>query len=67
MNKNRGVAIVLALFLGGLGVHRFYIGQVFWGFVFLIFSWTFIPVIFALLDVIRWSFISQDKFQTRYA
>lgn len=65
--KNRGIAIVLALFLGGLGIHRFYVGQVAWGFVFLFFWWTFIPVFFSLIDVIRWSAMSEATFKKRYS
>lgn len=64
--KNRGIAILLALFLGGFGIHRFYVGQVAWGFIFLLFCWTFIPSVFALFDVIRWSLMTEEKFQSRY-
>lgn len=64
--KSRGIAIVLALFLGGLGIHRFYIGQVGRGFLFMIFSWTFIPAFIGLIDALRWAFMSDDSFATRY-
>ena len=65
--KNRGIAIVLALFLGGFGIHRFYIGQVAWGFMFLLFCWTFVPAFFALIDVIRYAVIGEAEFQRRYS
>ncbi len=65
--KNRGTAIVLALFLGGLGIHRFYIGQIGWGFIFMIFCWTFIPAIVAFIDAIRWAAMGEKKFQERYS
>lgn len=49
--KSKVVAGLLALFLGGLGIHRFYLGQ-WWGIFHLIFCWTFIPSIIALIEAI---------------
>lgn len=34
--KSKGLAIVLALFLGGMGIHRFYLGNIGLGFAFII-------------------------------
>jgi hypothetical protein len=34
--NHRKIAIVLAIFLGWLGAHRFYLGQIGWGVVYLI-------------------------------
>ena len=65
--KNRCIAIVLALFLGGLGIHRFYIGQVGWGFVLLLFSFTYIPVLLGIIDAIRYAYIGEAEFQRRYS
>lgn len=50
VKKNPTTAIVLALFLGGLGAHRFYLGQIGWGVVYVLFVWTFIPVLVALIE-----------------
>lgn len=41
---------LLALFLGGIGVHKFYAGYSGQGVFFLLFCWTFIPQIIALID-----------------
>ena len=41
--KDRMVAAALALFLGGLGIHKFYLGKTAQGVLYLIFSWTGIP------------------------
>ena len=41
--KNKIVAAILAILLGSLGVHKFYLGQTFKGILFLIFCWTYIP------------------------
>ena len=38
--KDTKIAILLALFLGGLGAHRFYMGQTGLGILYLVFFWT---------------------------
>lgn len=43
---------LLALFLGGFGVHKFYAGYAAQGVLYLLFFWTFIPQIIALIDAI---------------
>lgn len=45
--KNRITAALLALFLGGFGVHKFYLGQSGVGIIYLLFCWTFIPALLA--------------------
>lgn len=55
--KSKVVAGVLALLLGGFGVHRFYLGQ-WWGIFYLLFCWTFIPAIVAFIEGIV--FLVQD-------
>lgn len=46
--KSVGAAILLALFLGGIGAHKFYLGQSGLGVLYLLFCWTFIPSIIAI-------------------
>jgi len=60
----RKVAIVLAVFLGWLGVHRFYRGQVGWGLFYLFLLWFFAPlvVVIALIDAVRYLFMSDEEF-----
>ncbi len=43
---------VLALLLGGLGVHKFYAGHVGLGLLYLLFCWTGIPSVIALVEFI---------------
>ena len=50
VRKNATTAVLLALFLGGIGAHKFYLGQTGWGVVYLLFSWTFIPGIIAVIE-----------------
>ncbi len=46
--RNPSTALVLALLLGGVGGHRFYLRQWGWEVAYVLFSWTFIPVIVSL-------------------
>jgi TM2 domain-containing membrane protein YozV len=66
MHKSRGITILLAVFLGIFGAHRFYLGQIFWGFLFLLTFWTLVPIFFVLIDIIRYAFMSDKKFNKRY-
>ena len=63
-NTNRKIAIVLAIFLGWLGAHRFYLGQIGWGIAYLIVFYLFAPlaVIAGFVDAIRYLFMSDDEF-----
>jgi TM2 domain-containing membrane protein YozV len=48
--KNATTAVLLALFLGGLGAHKFYLGKVGLGILYIVFFWTFIPTFVALIE-----------------
>ena len=47
---NKVVYALLALFLGGLGAHKFYSGKTFQGILYFVFSWTFIPSFIAFIE-----------------
>lgn len=64
--KNKTTAALLAFFLGGLGVHRFYLGQPILGIIYLLLCWTFIPAIIGLIDFIVLVTYSDDKFDRKY-
>ncbi len=40
---NKVIYVLLALFLGEFGLHKFYAGKNGAGFLYLVFCWTFIP------------------------
>lgn len=65
--KNRGIAIVLALFLGGIGAHKFYLGKITQGFLYLIFSWTFVPALLSWIDIFNFAVMGEDKFHAHYS
>lgn len=44
--------VLLAIFLGGFGAHKFYAGKVFLGILYLIFFWTTIPAFIAFIEFI---------------
>ena len=50
--KSRTTAALLAFFSGGLGIHKFYLGQSTAGIFYLLFCWTFIPSIIAFIEFI---------------
>lgn len=64
--KSRTAAILLALFLGGLGAHKFYLGRPGWGVLYLIFCWTFIPSVIALIELIVYISMSDESFRSKY-
>lgn len=64
--KNKTTAALLALFLGGLGMHKFYLGKWVWGLIYLIFCWTFIPAFLGFVEAIFFFVQSEEKFQAKY-
>lgn len=50
VRKNPTTAVLLALFVGGLGIHKFYMGQTGAGVLYLVFCWTYIPAIIAFFE-----------------
>lgn len=64
--KSRGTAILLALFLGGIGAHKFYLGSTGLGVLYLLFCWTFIPGIIAFIEFLVYLFTSEENFHLKY-
>lgn len=65
--KNRITAALLALFLGGIGVHHFYLGNTLAGVIYLLFCWTFIPALVAFVEFIVFLCMSDASFAAKYA
>jgi TM2 domain-containing membrane protein YozV len=64
--KNKTTAGLLALLLGGLGAHKFYLGKWVWGLVYLIFCFTFIPAVISLIEAIIFFSMKEAEFQLKY-
>ena len=63
--KSKVAAGVLALLFGGLGVHRFYLGQ-WWGVFYLLFCWTYIPALIAIVEGIVFLLRNQERWDADY-
>lgn len=48
--KSRTTATVLALLLGGIGAHHFYLGKIGLGVLYLLFVWTLVPAMLGVLE-----------------
>ncbi len=64
--KNKVTAGLLAFFLGIFGVHRFYLGQVGKGIVYLLFCWTPIIWIISMIDFIVFLAMGEKSFNYKY-
>lgn len=57
---------MLGIFLGGLGIHKFYLGQGVQGLLYLVFCWTFIPAIIGFIEGLNYLTMSDKLFAERY-
>lgn len=64
--KSRVAAALLALLLGGFGIHKFYLARPFQGILYLLFCWTFIPAIIGFIEGIAYLCMSDIGFARRY-
>ena len=64
--KTKGLAAILALLLGGLGIHKFYLGSWGWGLIYILLVWTWIPFIVAVVEAIIYLSMSQSAFDEKY-
>lgn len=65
-NNSKIVAALLAFFLGGFGIHKFYLGQTGMGIVYLLFCWTLIPGFIAFIEGIIFLIMSDEVFNQKY-
>ena len=63
--KSRVAAGVLAILLGDIGIHKFYMGKIGMGILYLLFCWTGIPAFVGLIEGIIYLTESDEKFATR--
>lgn len=65
--KSRGLAAILAFFTGGIGLHRFYLGNWMAGFIYLVFCWTLIPTLAGWVEGVRYMLMDDVDFKARYS
>jgi TM2 domain-containing membrane protein YozV/Tfp pilus assembly protein PilE len=65
VSKDKTTAGLLAFFVGGLGIHRFYLGQ-WWGIFYFLFWGTFIPSIVSIVEAIVFWSTSNEKWNEKY-
>jgi TM2 domain-containing membrane protein YozV len=61
--KSRSTTVLLAILLGGIGIHWFYLNRPGLGFLYLIFCWTFIPALIGLIEAVYFLGMSEREFQ----
>ena len=65
-SRNKVVAALLAIFLGGFGIHKFYLGKIGQGILYLLFCWTFIPALVGFFEGIIYLATSDANFERKY-
>lgn len=61
MKVQKGIYILLALLLGGIGAHHFYSGKWVRGLVYLALVWTYLPLLFSVFDIMGAVFKRPNK------
>ena len=64
--KSKMVAGILGIFLGGFGAHKFYLGRTGKGFVYLLFSWTYIPSIIGFFEGVSYLLSNEETFARKH-
>jgi TM2 domain-containing membrane protein YozV len=64
--KSKAIAIIMALFLGWAGGHKFYLGQTAAGVFYVLFCWTLIPAFIATIEFWVLVFTSEQRFDAKY-
>ena len=63
---NRVNSILITFFLGWLGIHLFLLNKTSMGLLYLLLSWTGIPAVFAIVDLVKLVMMSDEEYAMRY-
>ena len=61
MKVSKGIYILIAILIGGIGGHHFYSGRWLRGLVYLALVWTYLPLLFSIFDIMGAVFKRPDK------
>lgn len=64
--KSKILAGILAILFGGFGIHKFYMGKIGMGILYLVFCWTYIPAIVGLVEGIIYLCSNDENFQLKH-
>ena len=65
-NRDKVTAALLSIFLGGIGAHKFYLGEFWLGVLYLVFSWTGIPLFLGVLEGLMLLSMDEQRFHSLY-
>ena len=65
--RNKWIAIILAFFFGAFGIHKFYLGQIGMGIIYLLFCWTGITAIIGIIEAVLYLTMSDEEFAAKYS
>lgn len=63
---SKGVLLLLTFFTGGIGGHKFYLKKYWQGILYLLFFWTSLPSVIALIEFIRYAVTKEDTLREQY-
>ncbi len=64
--KSKIAAGILGILLGGLGIHKFYMGKIGMGIIYLLFCWTGIPAVVGFIEGIVYLCSNDENFQLKH-
>ena len=65
-DKRQGLAILLAVFLGFVGIHKLYLGQTGMCIFYALFFWTGIPMVVGLVEAVLLLNMPEEVFNRKY-
>ena len=66
-DSDKTIAAILAIFLGGFGIHKFYQGNMKVGVIYLCLIWTTIPALLGLVEGILMLLADDAEYTAKYA